>query len=29
MSLPKCPKCGETYTYQGGHLYICPMCFHE
>lgn len=29
MSLPNCPKCGETYTYQEGHLYICPMCFHE
>lgn len=29
MSLPKCPKCGEAYTYQEGHLYICPMCFHE
>lgn len=29
MSLPKCPKCGESYTYQEGHLYICPMCFNE
>lgn len=29
MSLPICPKCKENYTYQEGHLYICPMCFHE
>lgn len=29
MSLPNCPKCNESYTYQDGHLLICPMCFHE
>lgn len=29
MSLPACPKCQETFTYQDGHLYVCPMCFHE
>ncbi len=29
MSLPLCPKCNESYTYQEGHLFICPMCFHE
>ena len=29
MSLPNCPKCGESYTYEDGHLYICPMCFNE
>lgn len=29
MSLPNCPKCNESFTYQDGHLYICPMCFHE
>lgn len=29
MNLPVCPKCGDQYTYQDGHLYICPMCFHE
>lgn len=29
MSLLKCPMCGETYTYQEGHLYICPMWFYE
>ena len=26
MSLPLCPKCNESYTYQEGHLFICPMC---
>lgn len=29
MSLPNCPKCNDSFTYQNGHLYICPMCFHE
>ncbi|WP_297377054.1 zinc ribbon domain-containing protein YjdM [uncultured Helcococcus sp.] len=29
MSLPNCPKCGESYTYEDGHLYVCPMCFYE
>ena len=29
MSLPACPKCHETYTYQDGDLLICPMCSHE
>ncbi|MDI9490118.1 MAG: alkylphosphonate utilization protein [Clostridiaceae bacterium] len=29
MSLPACPKCNESFTYEEGHLYICPMCFHE
>lgn len=29
MSMPLCPKCGEDVTYQDGHLFICPMCFHE
>ncbi len=28
MSLPVCPKCHEDYTYEDGHLYVCPMCFH-
>lgn len=27
--LPKCPACGEDYTYMDGHIYHCPMCFHE
>lgn len=29
MSLPNCPKCNESYTYQSGSLFVCPMCFHE
>lgn len=29
MSLPKCPQCQEDHTYPDGHLYICPICFHE
>lgn len=27
--LPKCPKCGSTYTYEDGASYICPECAHE
>lgn len=29
MSLPKCPKCQENYTYEDGNLLVCPMCFYE
>ncbi|WP_323842066.1 MULTISPECIES: zinc ribbon domain-containing protein YjdM [unclassified Moraxella] len=29
MTLPNCPKCDESYTYQDGELLICPMCSHE
>ncbi len=29
MSYPACPNCQENYTYLDGHLYVCPMCFHE
>lgn len=29
MTLPKCPQCNEDYTYQDGHLLICPMCSYE
>ncbi len=29
MTLPNCPKCDGEYTYQEGHLFICPMCFNE
>lgn len=29
MSYPACPNCGENYTYEEGHTFICPMCFHE
>lgn len=28
-TLPNCPKCGESYTYEDGHMFVCPMCSHE
>mgnify|MGYP001573693673 CR=1 FL=1 len=28
-SLPQCPQCGSVYTYDDGHLYVCPECAHE
>lgn len=28
-TLPKCPRCGSTYTYEDGALYVCPECAHE
>lgn len=28
-SLPNCPKCNSEYTYEDGHLLICPECAHE
>jgi protein PhnA len=28
-ALPKCPKCGEEYTYEDGAMLVCPMCAHE
>ena len=28
-TLPNCPKCNSSYTYQDGTLYICPECAHE
>ncbi|MBT8493199.1 MAG: alkylphosphonate utilization protein [Deltaproteobacteria bacterium] len=27
--LPNCPKCGSSYTYEDGPLYVCPECAHE
>jgi len=27
--LPNCPKCDSEYTYEDGHLLICPECAHE
>lgn len=27
--LPQCPKCSSEYTYEDGHLYVCPECAHE
>ncbi|MDO4427732.1 MAG: zinc ribbon domain-containing protein YjdM [Moraxella sp.] len=29
MTLPACPQCTESYTYQDGSLLVCPMCAHE
>lgn len=29
MSMPNCPKCNSEYTYESGHLYVCPECGHE
>ena len=28
-SLPACPKCQSTYTYEDGLLFVCPECAHE
>lgn len=28
-SLPPCPQCQSTYTYEDGALYVCPECAHE
>ena len=28
-SLPACPACASTLTYQDGALFICPECSHE
>lgn len=28
-TLPNCPKCDSSYTYEDGHFYICPECAHE
>lgn len=27
--LPNCPECGCEYTYENGHLLVCPECFFE
>lgn len=29
MSLPACPKCNSSFTYEDGELLICPECAHE
>ncbi|MFO0597082.1 MAG: zinc ribbon domain-containing protein YjdM [Myxococcaceae bacterium] len=29
MSLPPCPKCQSTLTYEDGPLLVCPECAHE
>lgn len=28
-TLPACPKCKSTYTYEDGSNYVCPECAHE
>ncbi len=28
-TLPPCPKCQSSYTYEDGDLFICPECAHE
>ena len=28
-SLPACPACASSLTYQDGALFICPECSHE
>jgi len=28
-TLPPCPKCSSTFTYEDGPLLICPECAHE
>ena len=28
-TLPPCPKCGSTYTYEDGAMLVCPECAHE
>ena len=27
--LPNCPECNSEYTYEDGHLIVCPECAHE
>lgn len=28
-TLPACPKCESSYTYEDGLMYVCPECAHE
>ncbi len=28
-TLPPCPKCASTYTYEDGAQLVCPECGHE
>lgn len=28
-SLPSCPACGSSYTYEDRDLLVCPECAHE
>ena len=29
MNLPNCPKCNSEYTYENGHMLVCPECGYE
>lgn len=29
QTLPNCPACGSTYTYEDRGLFVCPECGHE
>ena len=29
MSLPECPECGSTFTYEFQAFLVCPECGHE
>ena len=28
-TLPNCPKCSSSYTYEDGSMLVCPECGHE
>ncbi len=28
-TLPPCPSCGSSLTYEDGDLFVCPECGHE
>lgn len=28
-TLPNCPQCQSSYTYEDGAMYVCPECAHE
>lgn len=28
-ALPPCPACHSPYSYESGHLLVCPECAHE
>jgi protein PhnA len=28
-TLPPCPQCNSSYTYEDGEQFVCPECAHE
>lgn len=28
-TLPPCPQCSSSFTYEDGQQYVCPECAHE